>query len=676
MVARAGRMQAAFTAGELDTRLYDRTSLKYFATGLRRAENVIITPQGGLRQRDGMRLIGDLPANAARILPFDASNGQSFDMVFAGNTCKVWNATSETASITIAGISALLSEMTAAQRLDTMLLFHRDLQSKRLRITDTGWVVDNLPYANIQNYDYGGVYSNGIPAVWRLEFVGLTSGTTIFTLKVSQQETNSITFSATPATMISAIQAAVAALPNVASGFTVANTGTNIYTISFSGAGNEGDGWAVSGDIINKADAAIVAAKTTVGVRPGEPLISAARGWPQCGVFWGQRLIVGGLRSLPNAWLMSRVGDYFEFNERFTEANGPALVPMDVAGGESIEALVASLNLLIFTSQAEYWIAERALSRTEAPNHVQASRHGSLRGMPVTENEGAAIFVHKNAATIGELRYTDTEGNFIATDISLLAPHLLKNVVDQAVQRATENISCNLQAIIRSDGQARIVSLLREQEVTAYARLSSDGLFKRVSRNGRNELSFLMDRNGTKTLERMETGLLLDEAFNITNAPASKTVSGLSRFNGRQIWAIGDGDVFGPFTVAGGAVTLPKAASSITVGTWKAPVFETLPLPRNVSPDTIVRRKGRIFAVHLSLEDTTSLAIASNGGQLREVDLFRYGSMADVPELSSGFTGTIKISGLRGYSDDPYVQISQLRPGRLNVRSITVEAAL
>jgi hypothetical protein len=675
MVARPGRTQAAFTAGELDPRLHDRTNLKYFSTGLKHAENIVITPQGGLRLSDGLRLVGDLPEDANRIFPFDASNGASFDLVFAGETCQVWTASTMSTSFTVAGVSDLLDEMTFAQRFDTMLLFHADLKSKRIRLMPSGWVVDDLPYANLPRYDYGATYTNGVPAVWRLEFVGL-EGTSVFTLTVSQQETTSITFSTTAATLVSRINDAIAELPNVAAGFVVASAGTNKVTITFSGAGNEGDGWAVSGEIINKADAAIVASKSTVGVAPGEPVMSNERGWPQCGAFWQQRLLVGGMKSLPNAWLMSRTGDYFEFNDRFTEANGPALVPMDVAGGETIEAIVPSLNLLIFTSQAEYWIAERALSRTEAPNHVQASRHGSNRGLPVTENEGAAIFCHKNRSTIGELRYTDVEGNFIATDISLLAPHLLQNVRDMAVRRTTENISCNLQAIVLQSGEARLVSLLREQEVTAYARRTTHGLFKAVSRNGRNELSFILDRNGNRTLERMESGLLLDEAIDLTLSPASATVTGLSRYDGREIWLIGDGDVFGPYTVSGGEVTLPKAVSQVTAGTWKAPVVDTLPPPRDIGPNTVLKRKARIHTVHIALDDTTSLAISTNGGPLKEVSLFRYGVLADVPELSQGFTGIIKIGGLRGYADEPFVRISQLRPGRLNIRSITVETAL
>lgn len=676
MVARPGRPQAAFTAGELDPLLHERTTLKYFSTGLKHAENIVVLAQGGFRLRDYTRFIGALPANAQRIFPFAASTGAAFDLVIAGDNCQVWSATANTATFAISGAGAVLPELTDAQQFDTMLLFHQTLKSKRIRLTNTGWVVDDLPYEDIPNYDYGGTYTNGVPAKWRLEFVGLTAGTTTFVLTVSGQETQSIAWSATPATNVSAIEAAIEDVPSVSPGITVVSVSANIYTVEFTGAGNEGDGWAVSGRVINKADAAILAVKEVAGVVPGEPVISNDKGWPQCGAFYGQSLFVGGFKSLPNAWMKSKTGDYYNYDQRFTEANGPMLVPMDVAGGEQIERIIPSLNLQIFTNQAEYWIAERAISKAQAPNHVQASRHGSKRGIPIVENEGASIWCHANAATIGEMRYTDVEGNYVATDISLLASHLVSNVRDMAVRRATDTMDGNIHAIVLGDGRGRQVTMLREQEVTAYARMTTDGLYKAVARNNRNELSWIVERNGARSLERSEAGLLLDEAIDFAFGSPSTAVTGLSRFNGREVWVIGDRDVFGPYVVSVGAVALPVAVSSVTVGTWKPPIVQTLPPPREVGPNVVLKRKARIHTVHISLFDTTSVAISTNGKPVRNVELARYGALADVPELEQPFTGTVKISGLKGYADDPFVTISQVRPGRLNVRAITVETAL
>jgi hypothetical protein len=73
------------------------------------------------------------------------------------------------------------------------------------------------------------------------------------------------------------------------------------------------------------------------------------------------------------------------------------------------------------------------------------------------------------------------------------------------------------------------------------------------------------------------------------------------------------------------------------------------------------------------VQDTTSLAIAANDGTLKDVTLRRFGTPADVPELEQGVTETITVRGLNGFSMEPSLTISQLRPGKLTVRSVTLE---
>lgn len=676
MVARPGRLQSAFTAGEIDPQLYERTEIKYFNTGARHMENVVVIPQGGFRLRDGLRDVGQVNGDAARLFTFDASDGASYDLVFSPSLIEAWGQTSQLATVSAPFTANQMPGLTVAQLLDTMLIFHRNLRPRRLKhLAADDWQLDNAPFANLPNYDYGEAYTNGVPAKWQIEFIGLGENTA-FTLTVSQQETVSMVYGDDTSALASAMQAAILALPNVAAGVTVTHVSGKKFDIQFSGAGNEGDGWAVSGRVVNKADAAILARKTVVGVKPGEPVISSARGWPSCGCFYSQRLLTGGFRSLPNAWLMSLQTDPYNFDERFTGANGPALIPMDVPGGERIERIVAGRNLLIFTTKAEYWLAERALSKTTAPNHVQSSTNGIRPGTPVIDIEGAQVYLHSDGNVLGEFRYTDVEGNFVSTDLSLLAPHLVRQGRDLARRRADGQVSGNLVALIEDDGDARLATILREQEVTAFARMSSDGTPIAVATNGRNEMSWIFQRGSQRRLERFEPGLLLDEAVSFTYGSPTDTITGLGRFNGREIWIIGDLDVFGPFTVSDGTVTLPVVVSNATAGTWKPPRVQTLPLPRTVGPGIVLKRKARIHSVKVSVLDTTSIAIGVNGKPPHSIDLMRYGMDADLPELQAAYTGDITLRGLRGWEDDPYVEITQLRPGRLTVRSVTIEAAL
>lgn len=688
---RAGRKQASFAAGELAGSVWERDDYKYFWAGLREAVNIDVTPQGGLSVRPGLRRRAIVAPTAARLFPFTASNGAAYDLVASAGAFSVYQGATWRADIPHGYGAGQLGDLAMAQLLDTGILTHVDAAPARLKHAGpAAWTLEAAPLTGLPLYDYGGVYTNGVAAEWEIELIGWADGTpsgtnVIFTLTVSGVETPSLrTNGAGNEGTAADLQAAILALPNVAAGVTVTAlsevSSTKRFRVTFSGAGNVGDGWAISGRVVNKADAAVVCSKKTVGVAAGEAIVSAERGWPRCAAIYQQRLLLGGLKSLPNTYLVSRTGSYFNFDERLDTASGPFTVPMDTPGGEAIVRMIPGRDLIILTSEAEYSIADRALSKTAPPVHVEASRNGA-RGRAVAENEGAVLFAFAEGGGVGEFRWTDTNGNYTTGDIGLLAPHLVSNVADLAVRGKTGSQQGNRIGLVRDDGRLVLGTLLREQEVTAYSQVASTGTFLAASCNGANELALLVERpaaGGTRrSLEVAEQGLLLDDAVTLTLDPPSAEVTGLAALEGVEVWAIGGGDVFGPFVVAGGALTLPVAVAEVTVGRWQPPRISTLPVSREVGPKIVAVARGRIHTVHLQLEDTTSVAIACNGRPARDIPLLRTGDViAGAGELTQGFTGRRTIRNLKGWFDDPYVTITQVRPGRLGLKSIVLEAAL
>lgn len=701
MVARPGKIQPVFNAGELGPRFDQRTGLKYHAAGLKFADRIELLPQGGFSLAPGLRHVGDTAASAGRIIPFAALNGNVYDLVLTESHVEVWGESGKLHQFAHVYSAAQVAEVLYAQDLDTLLLFHEDVAPWRvLHGGATTWTTDTAPLADIPNYDYGGTYTNGVASEFELDFIGFNEGDApywdniVFTLTVNGQETTGIrgvstapTTGTAPnmTTIASRIQAAILALPNVQPGITcavVTSTGPYRVKIVFGGDDNLGDVWAVSGRVVNKADAAVLTNKTVVGVSPGEPIISAARGWPRCGAFYQQRLLLGGFKGLPNAWMASISGRYFDFDARLATADGSFVIPLNIPGGERIENIVNNQFLLVMTSERNYWVAGSTggLSKTSPPKHVPASDHGVAAHVPVSDNEGAAVYVHKSGDFIGEMRYTDIDGNYTAVDLSLLGYHLVSDVRDIAVKRKQGNQSANMAALVNGDGTLRGIYLLREQELTGFTRLSTPGLVKACAVNNRNDLTLVVERaRGTataRTVERQEAGLLLDGAVDFSFADPICEVSGLAMHEGQEVWALADGHVLGPLVVQGGGVTLEIAARAVTVGRWQPPKAETLPLSRMVGPEIWLQKKGRIHTVQIFVEDTTSLAIGCNGGKVFDVDLRRYGQAPDVPELQAGVTGLIKVSGFAGFVDEPTCVITQVRPGRLTVKSVVLEAAM
>lgn len=681
MVGRPGRTQSIFTAGELDPGLHEDTGLKYFAKALKGALNCEVLPTGGIKRRDGMRQVGQVADDAARGFAFTASDGGVYDIVLAPETLDAWHGNEVVDTVAHAFAADQLADLTVAQQLDTALLFHAAVETQRLKVlAPTNWQVDAAPFANLPNYDYGGTYVNGVAAAWSLLFDGLTDGSSYFALTINGHETGSILYHSTLSSMLSDIDDRLAELPNLDPGYAVAVSGA-VIIITFSGTGNEGDGWALSGRVINKADAAIIAFHITVGVVAGEPIISSDKGWPRCGCFFQQRLLIGGLASLPNAWMASRTGDFYNFDDRLAEANGAFLVPMDVAGGEAIRRMSAQRTVLIFTNQGEYWLSDRTIDKTKPPVHVLASPAGIAAGVPAVENEGAAVFCTANRGTIAEMRYTDIDGNFTTTPISIFSAHIIDDVVDMAIRRpSSDTDDGSLLVAVKADGTFALCKLLRAQDVTAWTPCSTDGLVKAVWVNGDNLIRMIVERESesgaARYLETLDPDYFLDGAIDCTVSPASATITGLDSHENRDVWAIAEGEVYGPYNVEGGAITIPKAVSSAIVGRFAPPVLETLPPARDIAPGTVLKRKGRIHTAGVSLLDSTSLALGANGVAPREVVMRRFGEAADVPELEAGFTGAQKAGWLPGYQEQPTLVLTQLRPGRFHVRSITTEARL
>lgn len=695
MPARPGKIQAVFSSGEIDRMLDNRTEQKAYNGGLRWAEGVEIVPQGGLTLAPRTRHVGDLPATARRLFPFTDNAGAASMIVASASAFDVWTAGAVVAGLATPYTADRLADLDVCQQLDTALFWHGEVKPRRvLKTAAGGWMIAEAPLEALPSYDYGATYTNGIPAQWELEFVEVWEAT-VWYLTVSKQDTSSLQRGTTNAETAAAIQAAITALPTVGDGVTVAALSDTKFLITFGGDDNAGDDWAVSATVVNKADAAIVAYHKTVGVEPGEPVVSDDRGWPTTGVFYNQRLLMSGFKSLPNAWIYSIEGDYYNFDKRLDEANGSALVPMDIPGGEKIVKIFAVRNLLFFTTGGEYWLADRTISKTTAPTHVLCSSYGSKAGRPVIENEGGALFLDKGGTVIGETRYTDVQGNFVTTSISLVGAHLFEGLTGQAIQRAATHGGANRYFGVLDDGEIRLGTLLREQEITGFERWITDGAVVDVAVDGDNLAFAIVERprggGATRSLERFDAAALLDGTVTISAVAGQSTIEGLGIHEGAEVWAIAEDDVFGPFTVVEGRIMLPRelaAATTVDVGRWTPPAIETLPLSGLVADTVWLWRKTRIHTVRLSVETTTSIAVAANftkaspdqsplvaaNGRIVDVPLRRWGDTADVGELAAPVTGWLTVPGLKGYADEPTVLITQKRPGRLTIKSIIIEA--
>lgn len=652
--------------------------------------------------------VGDMPCfvetatpSPLRIRAFAQSVTTAYDFCFTAGNVEIIGAAGRVASLPSPWNTSQIALLKQAQELDTMIVFHGSTPPQLIQRQggDAFWTIQNCPMNNLPNYDFGDVeYTNGIAAQWTLQFFNfdteLAAGTPVVPAggvhyKVTVNGTDSAAIQQPAynyAGTAAALQALISSVPGVNPGVTVVQQGStsttnqsNPYLVTFAGVANLGNQWAIAGAAIDKSDAAITAAQLTVGVPGGEPIYSAARGWPACGIFAQERLMMAGSPSTPNSILCSETGNYFDFDTRMQASTAPMLLTLDMQGSDAIVAMHQGRTLYVFTQHSEFWFEPAQISRTVPPVIVFASDNGLAPGVQPVENEGASLYVQKNGGTLFEFVFDYALQNYRSNNISAPSAALINGVIDCSKRPLVANTDANHLWLVLASGQATLVSLLRMQQITAFSRRITDGQFLCVNVNARFDVTFGVSRlvggHVVQFIERGVAGLWLDQAQYVTLGTPGTSVTGLTDYEGASVWVVADGIPQGPFVVTNGTLTMNFAGQNLIVGRWIAPDVITLPQPRDIAPNTVLRRPARVHTLRTSLVNSTSLALGANGQPCANVALGRYDqSLVDQPPTP--YSGEALRYGLLGYSMTAQAEITQLSPGALTVNGITVEADL
>lgn len=592
--------------------------------------------------------------------------------------------------------AAMLPDLSDYTEADTIALFHpSSVPTQRIRNFGAGheWGVDAWPYDPVAVLDLGGTYAK-TDDVWDIMIAWEGAVEIFLTLTIDGEQTPSIPLkdSVTNAVitadlsdaadwtaMAAALQTALQALPALGSGVTVAQmdvagTGTRKFVITFGGdyAGAE---YQVSGDVVNTVKASANAVHVQIGKTDGEPLFSALRGYPGLGADVQSRMLHGRIPAVSAAVLMSKAGEPFDFNIDGQNDNSARLDRIRARTNETVLAATEGKYLLVFTDRAAYFVTNRTIEKNTPLNFVRTADTGIRANSRAVDLDGSVYYISANGEQHISLAYDDVSTSFVANTESLLSNHLASQMKNQVRQRAESDQDAAAVWITRTDGRLVKSQVIRNQEITGYCEwlASLNGFVHEVSVDGLNRLWMTITRGGAMTHELYDRTAFLQQTVTRT-CDLSGNVTGLAAFTG-PVWAHASGHVLGPFTVASGSINLGDFFDGdIEIGTWIAPVAETMPMPFVTGNDDIVLRPGRIHTAHLNLIGTTSLAVAANGGTLENVPLMD--TFDPVNEALPRKTMLRSIYGLLGLTVGPTLTVSQLRPGWLRVRDLALEAKL
>lgn len=587
----------------------------------------------------------------------------------------------------------------------TIGLFQRSMKSQRIRRSGSAqeWTVDDWPFEGIPKVDLGGVYAKSDDE-WEIYLRWTEQGGSdhiYLVLTVNGEKTSAIPLrdsTGEPVTVSSStgqwnayateIQDALIDLPSLGPGISVtwaANAWgrSRRLVIRFSGnlAGSE---YQVDAMVTNTAEISALPNHVKVGKTEFEPLFSSGRGWPGVTGLVQDRISYGDILAEPGALAISQAAEYFNIN---IEAQGANAARLDrLRAGQTAERILAikdAAYLLVFTDQSVHFAANRTITRTDPLNFTITSETGIVPNTEPVDLEGKIYFVARNddeeaqdGNQILSLSYDELISKFDAAPESLLASHLVRRIMRTKRQKSGSDTDASRMWMLRSDGLLIAAQVIRSQEILGLCRwyAAAAGAIDEIEVDQRNRLRLCVNRGGQLRHERHDPAIDLHATVS-TTCDLSGRVTGLNLHEGRDVWALAEGYTIGPFRVSGGAINLGDSyRGPVLVGLFQPAQYETMPRWRILPNDEIVKRPGRIHTAIIDVIDTTSIAVGANGQPAIDVSLSRIGDPANAPTPAA--TRKLTISGLLGMKDGTTLVITQLRPGRLQVRDFVIEEKL
>lgn len=239
------------------------------------------------------------------------------------------------------------------------------------------------------------------------------------------------------------------------------------------------------------------------------------QGYPRCIEFHQNRVFLAATTKSPHTIWASADDDYNNF-QRGTLATDPFAHTAIIGQREPIAWLLSDRVLVIGSAVGQFIMygADRDKPITAEDRNVerQSATGAHVKGPGILPADSSAIFVQYGGNIAREIAYSYQADRYDAVNLNLLADHLFPTaeITDFAIQRQPFTIVWFI-----AGGDLFSLTYERSQNVAAWARHPTVGTVVSVAcikKPSEDEVWFIVNRDGTYTVERFATGKLTDPA--------------------------------------------------------------------------------------------------------------------------------------------------------------------
>jgi hypothetical protein len=381
-------------------------------------------------------------------------------------------------------------------------------------------------------------------------------------------------------------------------------------------------------------------------------------GYPSALTFFEQRLLLARSKLHPQTIWGSETNNLDNFVLGVYDSSPFEFVPS--AAASSINQLIATGQVVVLTNDKEITMSGGS-GLPLTPTNVQikaVGRYGSKDGIRPLPIGSELVFATRSGKRIRGMAYKLVEDSYNFPNVCIMSEHLLTGGVVEMFH-ASEPESAVY--ILTADGKIARVAYDRDQEVVAFSRYETDGLFKGlcvVQEGLKDQVWVTVERviNGTTYLytELFDPALNTDCALTGYDAGGKTTWTGLGHLEGETVDIVADGAAL-TGTVTAGQIVLAVAAHTVEFGLhYESELYDLKPELAVGDGTAQGRVSVSVNEIVVRLENSRGCVI---NGQ-------------EIPADAAAFRGDKKISNLGWGGTSGQVNIKQTKPLPFTVLAI------
>lgn len=403
--------------------------------------------------------------------------------------------------------------------------------------------------------------------------------------------------------------------------------------------------------------------------------------------FHQQRMVLASTPKTPQAFYMSRVGDFENFRKsRPMQDDDP--VEYLIASG-SIDAItwVSSFgDLLLGTSGSEYRASGDGGSISARTISITAQSYwGSANILPLIIGN-SILHIQRHGGRVRDLFYSLEKDGYAGNDLSIMAPHLFEG--HSVRQWCYQQTPGSVLWVVRDDGVLLALTYMKEHDIWGWSRHLTQGAFRSVAvlsgdnadvmlavtrRTVKGQQKYFLERLAPRwrDFDGIEAAYYVDCGKSHIGI-ATTQVGGLAHLEGCPVAVLADGSPVEGCVVKQGSITLPYAAKVVHVGLAYTSVLAPLPLEGDMENGSTLGKMRSYGQCGVRLSATVGGKYGPSRQQLYDIPCVPQVWGDAVPP----FSGDVDFAPNGGMSTNATIWLVQDRPMPFNVVAITLDMDL